>query len=424
MANQHTDHSTTTAGHSAEHSTASGAVHGAVTAVEGVVKDAAHAAQAHADHAEGHAHDAAHGHGPDLGRYISHPPEPPQLLQIWYKMEQKTLIKEYVAANPDKPEPGIVENWLEKGPDGEWKAIPGEKPTVAQLLHIGPLEKPLPIVNYAPWENHAFLALAIVVLCGSCVALTANVRRDFRQALRAPTRAQAFIEWVVESFDGFCKGVLGEVEGRRYMPYIATLFSLILVSNLMGLIPGLKPPTSSLVITLSLALCTFIVVQGTAWFKLGFLNYVYHLAGQPKDAIGWGLSPLFLTLEIISDFLAKPMSLALRLFGNILGKDILFGAFMGMGIALVGAINHDLGEYVGIPLTIPFYALGLLLSTIQALVFSLLSMIYIMMVLPHDHHGHDDHGHGAEHGHDDHHAEEAHHGHSRAKSPVHEAVPG
>src|SRR5690606_24744318 len=114
--------------------------------------------------------------------------------------------------------------------------------------------------------------------------------------------------------------------------------------------------------------------------------------GSPKDAIGWFLSPLFLVLEMISDFLAKPLSLSLRLMGNILGKDILLGAFLGMGISLVGVISPELSGYFGIPLTIPFYFLGLLLSTIQALVFSLLTMIYITMVLPHDHdHAHADH---------------------------------
>jgi F-type H+-transporting ATPase subunit a len=107
--------------------------------------------------------------------------------------------------------------------------------------------------------------------------------------------------------------------------------------------------------------------------------------------------------------------------GNILGKDILLGAFLGMGISLTALAGID---FVGLPLTYPFYFLGLLLSTIQALVFSLLTMIYIMMVLPHDHdhdhdHGHeDDHGHGhtaAGHGHGGH--------HGAAKKVVHEAMP-
>jgi F-type H+-transporting ATPase subunit a len=245
------------------------------------------------------------------------------------------------------------------------------------------------------------------------VFATAGVRGDRRKALRSPSRPQMVAEMITGAFDDFCKGVLGEQNGRFYMPFIATLFMLILTLNLMGLVPAMKASTSNIIITFSLALCSFIVVQATAWIRLGPLTYLHHLAGSPKDAIGWGLSPLFLILECISDFIAKPASLSLRLMGNILGKDILLGAFLGMGLGLTGLVGIT---QFGVPLTYPFYFLGLLLSTIQALVFSLLTMIYIMMVLPHDHDHHDDHGHGhADHGH-------GHHGHEE-KKPVHEAIP-
>jgi F-type H+-transporting ATPase subunit a len=229
--------------------------------------------------------------------------------------------------------------------------------------------------------------------------------------MRRPTRWQMLIEMVVGGFEGFCRGVLGDKHGRTYMPFIGTLFCLILISNLLGLIPLMRAPTASIVITFSLALCTFIVVQSTAWLKLGPLTYIHHLMGSPRDFLGWALSPLFLVLEVISDFVAKPMSLALRLFGNIFGKDILLGAFMVMGIQLVGVMAGPLGDYIGVPLTVPFYFLGLLLSAIQALVFALLSMIYIMLVLPHDH----------DHDHEHDHAEGHDHGHHREE--VHEAVP-
>jgi F-type H+-transporting ATPase subunit a len=118
-----------------------------------------------------------------------------------------------------------------------------------------------------------------------------------------------------------------------------------------------------------------------------------HLCGDPKDAIGYVLAPLFFVLEVIG-VIAKPISLSLRLFGNMLGKDILLGAFTMMGIMLVAVVSKDLSHYVGAPLTIPFYFLGILLSAIQALVFSILSAIYILLMLPHEHHDHDDHGHG------------------------------
>lgn len=380
----------------------------------------AHAGHAEAGHAEAHAHEGhdAHGHhGVELGRYIKHPPEPPHLIQILYKMEQKKLIKEYQAANPGAEAPSVIEEWLAKDPvTGELKPVEGKSPTLYQTLHAGTLQKPLPLIGYAPWENHVFFGLAAIILIAIFWFGTAPIRSNRRQAMKQPSRIQALIEMIVGGFDEFCKGVLGEQNGRFYMPFIATLFSVILINNFMGLIPIMRAPTSSLVITFSLALCSFIVVQSTAWIRLGPLTYVHHLMGSPKDAIGWLLSPLFLILECISDFVAKPMSLALRLMGNILGKDILLGAFLGMGIALTGLVSKSLGDVIGVPLTIPFYFLGILLSTIQALVFSLLTMIYIMMVLPHDHDHDHDHEHGAE----------AHHDHGHAAHPkrvVHEAVP-
>lgn len=387
----------------------------------------------HADHSHdahgaegGHdAHAAGHGHGPELGRYVTHPPEPPQFLQVYYKLEQKALIKEYVATHPGQPEPSVVEGWMEKDPvTGQLKAVEGRQPTLAQTLHIGRLDKPLPLVNYLPWENHVFLAIGAIVTLGVFTVLSSSLRGDRRQAIRRPSRGQVALEAIASGLDDLCKGVLGDANGRFYMPFVATMFCFILICNLMGMVPLMKPPTASIVITLSLALCTFMVVQATAWVRLGPLNYLHHLMGSPKDAIGWILSPLFLLLECISDFVAKPLSLALRLMGNMLGKEILFGAFLGMGIALVAAVSPALSHYIGFPLTFPFYALGLLLSTIQALVFSLLSVIYIMLVLPHDDHHDDDHGVG-DHGHGDHAHTDHHHGHAApvAKAPVHEALP-
>lgn len=351
----------------------------------------------------------------EAGRYISHPPEPPHLIMMWYKAEQKQLIDAYKLEHPGTS-PKAVESWVEKDEEGNWVTVEGQSPSAAQFLHAGTLKKELPLVGYAPWENHFYLGIACLVLLGIFLVATSPIRRSPQKAMRAPGRFQMFAEMVGGAFDSFCKGLLGETNGRKYMPYIATLFCLILICNFMGMIPTMRAPSASIIITMSFALCTFIVVQITAWTRLGPLTYIHHLMGSPKDVIGWVLSPLFLLLEIISDFIAKPLSLALRLFGNIFGKDILLGAFLGMGILLMGAMAEPVAAVIGIPLTIPFYFLGLLLSTIQALVFSLLSTIYIMLVLPHDHDEHEHHG-------------EEMVGRTPAmpeggaKAPIHEAVP-
>ncbi|CAN5218109.1 hypothetical protein BH09SUM1_BH09SUM1_08690 [soil metagenome] len=310
-------------------------------------------------------HVAGEGHGRP---HLSHPPEPPHLIEIWYELTE-----------------------VPEGAEGH-AATPSPSAKFAETLHVGDLQKAVPLVGYAPWENHVYFGLAALIVIAIANVLSGAVRKNRRDAIRRPSRTVAIGEFLIGGFSDFVEGVLGKQNGRKYLPFLVTLFYMILACNLMGLVPGLRAPTASIIITGSFALCTFIVVQATAWTRLGPVTYVHHLAGSPKDAIGWCLAPLFLILEIISDFLAKPVSLSLRLMGNILGKDILLGAFMGMGISIVGLLSTDLSHYIGLPLTIPFYFLGLLLSTIQALVFSLLTMIYLTMVLPHDHdHDHNDH---------------------------------
>ncbi|MEK7775655.1 MAG: F0F1 ATP synthase subunit A, partial [Candidatus Zixiibacteriota bacterium] len=135
----------------------------------------------------------------------------------------------------------------------------------------------------------------------------------------------------------------------------------------------------------------FLYAQYTGMSRLGVKGYFDHLIGQPRDLMGWAIVPLIFPIHVIGEF-AKPFSLALRLFGNITGEDILVAAFVGLGITALSFV----GSPVGLPLHIPFILLGILLSTIQALVFTLLSTIYILMMLPHDHGDHAE-AHGAHH---------------------------
>jgi F-type H+-transporting ATPase subunit a len=149
--------------------------------------------------------------------------------------------------------------------------------------------------------------------------------------------------------------------------------------NWMGLVPLGHSPTSSPYTTFPLAICVFLYVQWIAFTRLGPLNYLSHLAGDPRDAVGWAMVPLMLPLHLIGE-LAKPLSLALRLFGNIMGEDTLLALFAGLVVIAIPYVGG-----LGVPFQLPFMFLALLASTIQALVFSLLATIYIAQVLPHGH---------------------------------------
>lgn len=201
-----------------------------------------------------------------------------------------------------------------------------------------------------------------------------------RKMMRIPSGLQNFLEMIVEFLENLVTDVLGPT-GKKYVPFIGTLFLYILVQNLIGIVPLMKSPTSSINTTAGLAISVFIYVQFTALKENGLWGYVHHLMGSPKDAVGWALVPLNLPLHLMEEFI-KPVSLSLRLFGNILGEDALLAAFITLGIAATSFLHLP----VGIPFQFPFMLLACITSLIQALVFSLLSTIYISLMLPHEDH--------------------------------------
>ena len=191
-----------------------------------------------------------------------------------------------------------------------------------------------------------------------------------RHMQKLPGRLQNFVEMAIGGLDRFVQDILGP-EGRAYVPLIGTLFIYILVMNLAGLIPVLgHSPSSNLNITLSLALFVFVTVQIHGIRNLGIIGYVKHFADLPEKPhpIQWTLSPLMFLLHIIGE-LAKPVSLSLRLFGNITGEDVLIAVFVGL-VAFV-------------PLHVVIYPIALLGSAIQALVFAMLTTVYILLMSPH-----------------------------------------
>ena len=197
-----------------------------------------------------------------------------------------------------------------------------------------------------------------------------------------PGRFQNFVEVIVEGLDNFIRGVIGP-EGRRFVPFLGTLGLYIYVMNIFGLIPLMKSPTAIVETTAAMAICVFFYVQYVAVRGQGLFGYLHHLAGEPRDVIGWCMAPLMFPMHIIGEF-AKPLSLALRLFGNVMGEDLLLAVFAGLGVSIL-AFTH---LPIGIPLHFPFIFLALLTTAIQALVFMVLSTIYIALVLPH--HDHDE----------------------------------
>ena len=236
------------------------------------------------------------------------------------------------------------------------------------------------------WENLIFSLIIVGFL--STIAYLAQRKRSL-----IPSGLQNLAEMAVDGLDNFFAEVMGKKEGRRYLPYVGTLFIYILFMNFFGMVPGMKSPTSSLNTTIALALCTFVYVQFTGVQRLGILGYLDHMAGNPRMPEEKGVFKVFLILlfipihillfiiHIIGE-LVKPVSLSLRLFGNITGEDALLALFVGLGITALSFFKSP----VGFPLQVPVMILSLILGTVQAVVFSLLSAIYIAMMIPHESH--------------------------------------
>jgi len=215
------------------------------------------------------------------------------------------------------------------------------------------------------WENVSFSLLIVLVL--GILVFFASKRKGFIPG----NRLQAAVEVIVEGLDDFVCGIMGP-KGRRFTPFIGTLFIYILCMNLSGLIPFMKSSTASWSTTLALALCVFIYVQYTAIRELGFLGYLDHLAGQQRGALAWTIiMPLFMLILHILTELIRPISLSLRLRGNIWGDEVLIALLSGFGIK-------------GLPLLFFNMLMGVLASVVQASVFCLLTTIYLALVLNHE----------------------------------------
>ena len=175
-----------------------------------------------------------------------------------------------------------------------------------------------------------------------------------RKIEMVPTRAQNFFEIVISGMEEFMVDITGE-EGRWFFPIIATIFIYIAVCNLLGLVPGMFPPTASINTTLSCAIPVFLFTHYIG-IKYHGIKYIKHFLGPV-----WWLIPIILPIEVIGH-LARILSLSFRLFGNITGHELVLAILF----MLAGAFFAPL----------PIMAMGIFVSFVQAFVFFLLSTMY------------------------------------------------
>jgi F-type H+-transporting ATPase subunit a len=226
--------------------------------------------------------------------------------------------------------------------------------------------------SWRSWEP--VLTALLVILVISLLGLRARAKyRNLDESVTPEDKLslRTFFELFLGYFYEMARDVMGPARAKRYFPIIASASMFVFFSNIMGLIPGLAPPTSSLNITLGTALVVFLLFNFYG-LKTNGIGYLKHMSGP---WLGWGglpLNVLVFVIELISTCV-RPITLAVRLMLNMAVDHLLASIFIGMFAIL---------------LPVPVMFLGVIVILVQTLVFTLLSSIYIALATEHE----DEHG--------------------------------
>lgn len=208
--------------------------------------------------------------------------------------------------------------------------------------------------NAYPHVIYSWFVMIILIILGAVAAKGISM---------IPTKAQNVFEILISGIEEFMVDLTGE-EGRWLFPISATIFIYIVVCNLIGLVPGFLPPTASVNTTLSCAI-PVVIFTHVIGVKYHGVKYIKHFMGPV-----WWLAPLIFVIEIIGH-VARILSLSIRLFGNMMGHELVLGIlFFLAGLFLA---------------PLPIMALGIFVAVVQAFVFFLLSIMYFTGAMEHAH---------------------------------------
>jgi F-type H+-transporting ATPase subunit a len=285
----------------------------------------------------------------------------------------------------------VAQHTGEEGqPHGAGQGAPlahaGETHAGTATAHEGPTN---PLAEYPSFYYSAMGLLVAIALILFAVLTTRGLSK------RGPSRRQTLIEQAVDSMTWFTRNAIGP-GGEKFTPLIGTVFSFVLLSNLMGALPFVfrrgheegtvatftPAPTANLSMTIAISLVVFVVVQWVGIKENGVKGYFKHFAG-PVPAI----SPLLFPLELFGAFV-KPISLSIRLFGNVFGEETVIAVLVGLAATVMAKI------FLPLPFQLPMLMFGVFGSIIQAGVYTILTCAYISLSIG----DHEDHGHGEEHG--------------------------
>lgn len=277
-----------------------------------------------------------------------------------------------------------------------------------------------PLFSSLPWFTNSILVSLMVAL-----VITLIVRLTTNKISLVPSGGQNFIESIVELLYGMVEGMVGKNLAPRVFALLGTIFVFILVANFSGLFPGVgtigwghsatnnplqvdmahgatplvRPPTADL--NMNLAIAAFFMIMWLVWslqetgFK-GFIAHMFGVKGKVEGGIGLQAFLVFIffvvgLIEVVS-IMARPVSLSLRLFGNVFAGENLLHQMADLGKNL--GVTGPLEFLMRVLLPIPFYFMEILVGVLQAGVFMILCTVYVLLSTSHDEEHDDEHGHG------------------------------
>lgn len=251
------------------------------------------------------------------------------------------------------------------GAEGEHEGLSASAPVLWEI--------PIPF-----WDGHTLpISNSLVMLAAAVLVITLILKLATRRMERIPHGLQSFVEWVFEMLYVFVEGLIGKKLAKRYFWYFATVFLLILVSNYMGLLPGvgeityrgqplLRGANADLNVTVFLGF--FYTLLWFIWVlrEQGPARFIAHTFGPKGGLTGflkYALLPIFFFVGLIEvlSICIRPVALAARLFGNIFAGEAILEQMGGVSFAAM----------------LPFMALELIVGFVQALVFLMLTAIFL-----------------------------------------------
>lgn len=216
------------------------------------------------------------------------------------------------------------------------------------------------------FTNSAFLMVAGAFLSAGFLSMA------IRNKAMIPGRAQAFSEMMYEFVASMIRENTGS-KGRKYFPFIFTLFIVVMMGNLLGLIPYSFTYTSHIIVTGVLAILVFLAVT-----IFGFVHHGLHfLTLFSPPGIPFALKFLIIPIELLS-YIIRPVTLSVRLFANMLAGHLMLKVFAGFSTMLIAAgVGGAIMSLLPMFFNVALYALELLVSLLQAYIFAILSAIYL-----------------------------------------------